>query len=471
MNTPSGPGRIDISSRAIARISGPVVLNQVTFTAMGIIDTVMVGTFGVAALAGVGIGAFTIWWLLSLLFGALGGVNAGVAQGVGAGDRRSVGLVFWHGTYLGLVLGVVLVCLWPLVPVFVSWVGPTPEVRAVAGGYLAIRLLSVLLLVPLGVADSFFRGLGRTDIPLYGSVAQLVLNCGLNYVLMYGKFGLPALGPVGVAWGTVIAQSVVGGLMFAGAVCSPLGRQFLLRSTWRFERATARTLTAMSLPIGLQSLVEMTGISALVAFISRLGEVPMAATNAVIQNWSVAFMAGHGLSVTATTLVGQCVGGGSPDDARLAVRRILRAGYVLFGFAAVVYLLFPESLMAIFADGEDLERLRPLARPLFLVVVVCMWLDLRFMVYWGSLRGAGDTEYPMWVNIASSLLLFVPAVALVTPRYGTVAAWWCMVAHYAVMQAALAVRMRGANWLGRGLRERLAAEAPGAGVAFAPKSR
>ncbi len=447
--------RVDISYGRIFRITWPVMLSQLSYTAMGFIDTVMVGRLGVTALAAVGLGSLLVWWLLSFLVGGLAGVNTAVAQAEGARDGRAAGVAFWQGTYMGVLGGLLLMLFWPFLPALMAWIGPTGEVGDIASEYLQIRLLSAVTLVPLVVSDAFYRGLGRTDIPLRAAVAQLVLNCGLNYGFIFGNLGFPRLGAPGAALGTVLAQLIVGCILFASAVYGRHGVRCELRSTWRLDPVVLRSLVGLSLPIAIQSFMEMGGVSVFSAVIARLGEAQMAATNAVIQNWGVAFMAAFGLSVGATTLVGQAVGARQPEIAQRAVGRVLNLGYVLMGLLAVVYLAVPQQLMAIFAEGEDLARLQPFARPLFTIVVVCLVLDLRFMAFSGALRGAGDTAFPMWVNIGSAWLVFVPAVLWVTPRYGMIAAWWCFVLHLTVMSVVLSVRFRSRAWMGKSLRERV----------------
>ena len=451
--------RVDLSYRRAFTITWPVMLSQLSHTAMGFIDTVMVGQLGVTALAAIGLGALTLWWLASFLVGTLHGVNTAVAQAEGAGDKHSVGVAFWQGTWLGLGMALLLMCVWPFIPALLRLIGPEPEMARIATEYMQIRLVSFLAVVPLVVADAFYRGLGRTDIPLRAAIAQLVLNCGFNYLFIFGKFGFPELGAPGTAVGTLFATSIAGGGLFLSAVYGKVGQGYSMRS-WRPERAVMKALFVMSLPIGLQSFMEMGGISVFSVIIARLGAAEMAASNAVIQNWSVAFMAGYGLSVTATTLVGQCVGAGEPERASLAVRRTLRVGYVLMALMAVVYLVFPEALMAMFAHGEDLEQIRPFAKPLFRIVAICLVLDLWFMVFAGALRGAGDTAFPMWVNIASAWLLFVPSVLIVTPIWGMVAAWACFVGHLTVMSAILAWRFFSGRWIGHAMQDRLEEESP-----------
>jgi len=440
--------RIDTSHRRIARITLPVLITHLSFTSMGILDTVMVGRLGVTALAAVGLGNFIAWWGLSFVLGMITGVNTLVAQAVGAERPRAAGKAFWQGVYLAILLGGLTAALAPLSSLVISWTGAGAEVATVASSYMEVRLLGGLGLTILLVSDNFYRGLGRTEVPMWCGLGQLVLNCGFNYVLIFGKLGVPELGTVGAAWGTFAAQMIVALVLFATVVASRRHqRQCDVRTTWRFDPTTFRRLVRLSLPIGVQIFMEMGGITIFCALIARLGEAEMAATNAVIQAWSVAFMVAISLSVTATTLVGQCLGAGEAERGRRAVARILHLGDYLMAVLAVVYLAFPGRLMAFFVDRADLGQLLPYARPLFAIVVVCLYFDLRFNVLAGALRGAGDTTYAMVVNVGSAWLLFVPATVLATHHFGIVGAWSCLILHMAAMALLLHLRFASGAWV------------------------
>ena len=440
--------RPDTSYRQIISLSTPVMLSQLSYTAMGIIDTIMVGRVGVVALASVGLGSILFWWLLSLFWGMLAGVNTLVSQAEGANDGKGAGVAFWQGIYLGLFLSVLVFVLWPLSPRLMSWTGASPEVQENAVAYMRIRLLGAFGLMLLMACDNFYRGIGRTDVPMWFGFLKLFLNCGANYVFIFGHLGAPALGGVGAAVGTAIANTVIGIAMFVHVFVRPEFRDvYRLLPRARLHRRVFRALVVLSLPIGVQTFMEMGGFSVFTALVARLGDPQLAATDAVIHAWSAAFMLAFGLAVAAQTLVGQCIGAGEKEEARLATRRILRLGFAIMLALALVYVVFPERLMALFVRASELEVLLPFARPLFTIVAVCLFLDLTYNVIAGGLRGAGDTTYAMLANVGSAWLLFVPLTLYVAPRYGLVAAWTCVIAYMASMTLLIWLRFRGTAWL------------------------
>lgn len=439
--------RIDISYRRILAIVWPVLVSSLSFTAMGIIDTVMVGRLGVGALAAVGVAHFLAWWLFSFFWGLLSGISTLVSQADGADRPADAGVAFWHGLYLALGATVVLLACIPLVPAMLRLTGAPASVQALAGDYLVIRLWGGFAFALMQVAENVYRGLGETRAPMVSGIAQAVLDCAFNYVLIFGHFGAPAMGVEGAALGTVLAQGLTSAALLASVFLRRRFAPLQLARTWRPRARRFAALCRVSVPVAFQVFVELSGLAIFTALVARLGETEMAATNVVIQAWSVAFMAAAALSVAATTLVGQSVGAGVPEEGRRAVRRILVLGYALSAAMAVVYLLWPEALMAAFVQPSEIERLAPFARPLFWVVVLCLIPDLLFNVLSGALRGAGDTDYCLWTNSASTWLVFVPSVYLAVEHVGLVGAWACFVLHSACMAVLLEIRMRGDRWM------------------------
>ena len=439
---------IDVSYRNIRRITGPVLVSQISMTLMGVIDTIMVGRLGVTSLAAVGLGHFLSFWPMVFIMGMLGGVNVLVAQAVGAARPRSAGVAFWQGLYLGLILAAVLSAAWVAIPWVVGATGASPEVSKITVDYMQLRLLGVFGLALFTVAESFYRGLGRTRILMWCGLAQLVLNCAFNYLLIFGHMGLPRMEAAGSALGTIIAQMAVG-LYLLGTILSAKAphQATQLWSTWRFSPGVFRALVKVSLPTGIQYFLGMSGIIVFTATVSRLGDDEMAATNAVIQIWSLSFMAAIALSVGATVLVGQCIGAERPQDARLALDRVMRLGQVMALAMTLVYLAVPEALMSLFIAERDLERLLPFARPLFTLVVAGLLFDLVSQVGSGALRGSGDTTYPMWVQIGSSWLVLIPVTLVVTPVFGLIGAWCCLLLHRSVLAFFTRLRLRGSAWL------------------------
>jgi MATE family multidrug resistance protein len=438
----------DISYRRIFDILWPVLISQLSFTLMGILDTVMVGRLGVVELAAVGLGNFLVFWFMSFFFGMNTGVNTLVAQAVGANDPKNAGIALGQGLYLAVISTVVMLACLPAVPTVVGWTQASAELQAEAIPYMQVRIFAAIFYLVLGVFDNFYRGLGETRLPMVCGIAQLVLNFFFNWVLIYGNLGAPAMGTVGAAWGTAAAQAIVAIGLGAILWLAPANRRtYHLATAWPFRWPIFRTLSILALPIGLQIFLEMGGITVFTALVAQLGADQLAATNAVISAWSAAFMTALSFSVVATTLAGQAIGAGRPDLAREGVRRTLQLGMVVTLALGVCYVAFPEQLISYFVAPEELGRVLPYARPLFLVVAACIVFDLYLNVYAGALRGAGDVRYALVINLVSAWVIFVPATYFAIHRWGLLGAWCCLIVHTAFFAFMLYLRYRGDAWI------------------------
>lgn len=439
---------IDISYKRIALLTYPVAITQMCETLIGVFDTMMVGRLGVTELAAIGLAGMVTFWFYVVPLGMFPGMNAMVAQSYGAGDERACGVVTWQGAVLALATGVVFAAMWFVVPGIFRLTGATPEVQTIATEYMRIRMVGAGGFLLLLLASNFYRGIGRTLIPMWFAIAQVGLNIVLNYGLIYGRLGLPALGTAGAALGSVIAQWVVGAALCASLFLAPaLRTRYHLWSARGFDRAVFARLFHISWPTGVQTFVDMGAIIVFAALISRLGDAQLAATNAAIQAWSLSLMPIVGFSVGATTLVGQCIGAGQMDDARQVVWRLLRLAFGLNVLFAAVYLLAPLGFMGLFLQAEDMALVAPYARPLLTIVVVCMVFESLYNVGWGALRGAGDTRFPMVLNITVAWFVFAPLVIVVTPRFGLIGAWSCLIVFCAVIAVGITLRVRGDRWM------------------------
>jgi len=444
--------KIDISYRRILQLTAPVAVTSATHSTMGVIDTIMVGRLGVTALAGVGLAVLFSWWGLSFFYGLLQGVNTFVAQFFGAGRRDRVGVAFWQGLYIAAGAGALMLAAAPLARFVFSWTGASPEVQAIATSYTEIRVGAAVGFFAFLVAENYFRGLGRTEVPMYAGLLQLVLNCGLNYLFIFGAFGFPQMGAPGAAVGTAIAQVVVAAGLILGVVLTATGRRYGAATVRALDFPLLGRMLRVSVPIGLQVFMELGGIMIFTALVARLGDAEMAATNAAVQLWSLAFTVAYALAAGTTTLVGQSLGARQPDEARLAIRRLLRIGYVAMAACGLVFIGFPNQLIAVFLPEPDqLALVLPYAQPLLLIAAICLIFEFQFNLLMGALRGAGDTTYCMIVNIGAVWLVFVPLLFVATTHWGLIGAWSCFVVHVALMAGLLALRVRGRVWIERGM--------------------
>jgi MATE family multidrug resistance protein len=379
----------------------PVMIGQTAVFSMNFVDTVMSGRLPQrdVALAALGIGGAVWSSILMFVIGTLMVVQPSVAQLDGAGRHLEAGAQTRQALWIALALSVpyFLLCYFsePLLAAF----GIDPAIVPTAAAYLRAMAFGAPALCLVLLLRYFSEGTGHTRTTMLYGVAGALLNIPLNYVLMFGKLGMPALGTVGCG----IATSIVLWLQF-------LMLFFYIRVYRHFEPfdlmsrlekpdwRTIRELLAVGLPIAGAIFVEGSLFVMAALLIGRLGPVPAAAHLVAINFAALLFMIPVGLSSAISIRVGNAVGRRDPSAARYAGLIGLLIILVIQTVSAGVILLFPEAIVAIYTDDRDIA---PLAASLLLYAAIFQYPDGLQIVAAGALRGYKDTRRPVLYMILS----------------------------------------------------------------------
>ena len=396
------PSAADLST--LLGLALPIVGIQVGLMLMGVVDTVLVGHVSATALAAVALGNLYFLALMIFGMGALLALDPLVAQGVGAGDHDQVVLAVQRALVIAVGLAALasLLCL-PARGVLQLLHQPRDVIPA-AAGFVHASIPGAFPFLAFIVLRQSLQAMKRVAPIVVTIVLANLVNVGLNVVLVFGKLGLPALGPIGSG----IASTVSRWFMLA---C-------LLVLSWREIRlvlapprraalepaALARTV-ALGLPIGVQMSLEF-GVFAVVALLmGGLGTSAMAGHQIAINLASLTFMVPLGVSSAAAVLVGQAVGRGDGDGVRRAARAALLVGAGFMALSGAAFVSAPGTLARLYtADGA----VRVVASALIPIAGVFQIFDGLQVVATGLLRGAGDTRTPMVVNVLGFWLLGFP---------------------------------------------------------------
>lgn len=399
--------------RRVFTLAAPVIGENLLQTLLGVVDTLLVAGLGAAALAGVGTALQVVYVLLAGLSALSVGASVLVAQAVGAGKLQEAGRFARQAILWSVIIAVPLTLVGvPLTPALVGLFGLEPAVADVAESYLAVTMGAVATLTLMLLSSAVLRGAGDSRTPMLVTLLSNVINVALTWALIYGHLGLPALGAVGSAWGTVISRGVGAAILVAVLWRGRNGVQ-LRGGSWAPSLAAAGAVFAIGLPAALEEVIVITAFAALTPIVATLGTEPLAAQRVVINLLSLSFLPGIGFGLAATALVGQAVGGRRPDEARASVAVALRWAVAWMGGLGVLFLLFARPLTALF--GDDPALVDAGATAIAAMVFTQPFWAVTF-VYAGALRGTGDTRTPlvitgamMWVAVILAFL-FVRAI-------------------------------------------------------------
>jgi len=395
--------------RRVLTLAGPVIGENLLQTMLGIVDTVLVAALGTVALAGVGAALQVIYVLTGALSALSVGASVLVAQAVGAGDLGAAGGRARQALVWSLLISLPIAALGvPLTPALVALFNLPGDVAAVAREYLGVTMGSVGALTLMLLAGGVLRGAGDSRTPMLVTLAANVVNVALSYGLIFGAFGLPALGAVGSAWGTVVSRLLGAAVLVAVLLRGRAGVRAGGGGSWRPRAGDARAILGVGVPAAMEEVLVIGAFASLTPIVALIGTEALAAHRVVINVLSLSFLPGIGFGLAATALVGQAIGAARPDEARAVAAIALRWAIAWMGGLGLLFLVAAPALVRVFSADPALIQAGAEA---IRVVAVTQPLWATTFVLAGALRGTGDTRTPLLitglVNWAAVGLAFV----------------------------------------------------------------
>jgi multidrug resistance protein, MATE family len=406
----------DITHRRVLRIAGPIVLSNATVPLLGAVDTAVIGQLGdPASLGAVGIGAVilaTLYWAFGFLRMSTSGL---AAQAQGAGDMPERSAVLIRALLIGSIAGLALVVAQVALFAGAFWIAPaSPEVEALAGQYLAIRIWGAPATIALYALTGWLVGLERTRGVLILQLWQNGLNIGLDLWFVLGLgWGVP-----GVALATLIAEWT--GLLLAlwlardalGSVLRPA-----LARLW--DRAALRLMFTASRDIMGRTIILQLSFTSFIFLGARFGDVTLAANQVLMQFLEITAYALDGFAFAAEALIGQAIGARSTEQTRAAGRICLQWGIGGAVALALVFLLAGPAIIDVMTTSAEV---RAEARAYLPWLIAAPLIGVAAWVYDGIFIGAmltGDMLRAMLLSVA----VYIVALAILVPLGGNHGLW------------------------------------------------
>lgn len=426
--------------RELLRLAVPTVAVQVGWMSMGVVDTIVVGHVSAGAMAAVALGNLLFLAVSIFGMGVLTGLDPLISQAVGARDQPAVARGVQRGVILTLGLTVLsTLVIAPARPLLDALRQP-PEIVPTVVAYMQVAAGGFLPFYAVILVRVLLQATGRVAPMVWATLAANVLNLGLNWVLVFGHFGVPALGAVGSSWATTLSRWVLALFMVAFAWPQLRSQLLPLKPDVFALRPLVRVL-ALGAPIGIQYELEL-GIFSLVGLMmGTLGAIPMAANQVALNLASITFMVPLGVSIAASVLVGRAIGRGDMREARRAAVAALVCGIGFMAVSGLVMLVAPGTLAGVYTSDP---AVRALAASLIPIAGVFQVFDGTQVVSIGVLRGTGDTRTPMLVNVLGYWIIALPLSAwlgLYTPA-GPAGMWWGLVVGLVIVALVLVTRVR-----------------------------
>lgn len=431
--------------RTIFHLAWPVILANFLQTFTTTVDVLMVGRLGPVAVASLALGSQLLFLAFSTMLALSAGTVAVVARHIGSQETQKASQALKGSLILGIILSIPLTLVGVAFPEQMLRIfRPEEAVVQVGASYIGTVFLGIPFLFTSFLSAAALRGAGDMKTPLYvGGLVNLV-NFTINYTLIFGNFGFPALGVQGAAVGTATSYGI-GSVLYLTLFLR--GRRTLsLRvpgPLWDGEMI--RRVLRVGYPAALEQLLLQIGFTIWILFIVGFGTAALAAHQIGARIQFLIFLPGLGFAMAATTLVGQSLGAKDPHQAEKSGWESVKLAVLTMGALALITFTFAEQLARFFIDDREVVALAVTWIRLYSVGIPAFAL---YFTVSGALRGAGDTRWPLYTSAMGVLAIRLPLsyiLGYVTPL-ALLGVWGSMVLEYYIRAAVILARYRTGAW-------------------------
>ncbi len=431
---------------AVLTLGLPLIGGHLGQMAIGVTDTVMLGWYGVEALAAVTLASTYFFVLFIFGSGFAWAVMPMVASFAAEGDERGIRRATRMGIWLSMGFALLALPAFVWAAPILRLLGQSEALSETAGEYLAVMGWGIVPALMVMVLKSYLAALERTQVVLWITLLAALTNGLANYAFIFGNWGAPELGVVGAAIASVATQ-VVSLLGVVAYVLWVMPQHSLFLRLWRADPQMLKRVFRLGLPIGLTALSEVGLFAASALMMGWLGTIPLAAHGIAVQLASITFMVHLGLSNVATIRAGNAYGRrDTPHMARGAV--VATAMSVGFSVLTIgIFVGWPEPLISMFMQRSEPARADILAVGVGLLILAALFqlVDGAQAVALGLLRGVQDTQVPMVFAAISYWVVGIPCSYLLgfTLGWGGVGVWAGLVVGLGVAAVLLNARFWG----------------------------
>ena len=442
----SGPGSV----RELLTIAFPMVVSSACETFMTFTDRLFLSRLGPEYMSASMGGWLTSFTMLSFFMGLIGFSTALVAQYLGSGRKERCSLVVVQASAIALVSCAFVLALLPMANILMDYFGIAPEQLVVQKIYFNLIIYAALIGLFRQVLSCFFSGIGRTRIVMVSALGAMVINVFADYVLIFGKFGFPALGIRGAGYGTIFG-AVCGLVILAFAYFSRSNRaEFGIFKSWNYHPETMGKLLRYGSPMGIEMFLNFIAFTGLIMVFYSHGLV-VASAITIVFNWDmVSYVPLIGLEIGMISLSGRYMGAGKPDIVHKAAMSGLKVGWIYSSVILVLFIFIPEILVGVFSPENEtavFSQAEPLAVTMLRMAAIYVMIEAIIVIFIGTLRGAGDTYWTMGASVILHwMLLPIPLVVMNVLGYSVVVAWACVIGVFLTFSLVFFLRYRAGKW-------------------------
>jgi putative MATE family efflux protein len=436
--------------RDIVRIALPSMVEMILTQLASMVDLMMVGQLGPAALASVGLTTQPKFLTMAMFMAMNVGATAMVARCKGAGNPKRANLILRQAMMMTFFLSSLAALLGYLFAEQLIILMGASDPLVLSGGaiYFKIQMAGLPLLALTATATATLRGVGNSRTPMIYNLTANLINVAFNYLLIYGNFGFPRWEVGGASLATVIGQTAAFFMAFASLLRGKNYIRLHLRKGFLPDAGAIRSIVKIGFPAMLEQLVMRTGMIIYTRMIAGLGVVSFATHQICMSIQAFSFMNGQAFAISATSLTGQSLGKKRIDMAQIYTTRTRRVGMGVSLGIALISFIFGGRIVALYTSGPDSAQIIGTGAKLMMLVALIQPLQSSQFILAGSLRGAGDTKSVAAI-IFVTILIVRPLIAylfIYVLETGVIGAWIGFVSDQAVRSLFVLLRYYSGKW-------------------------
>ena len=411
-------------SRTTIRLAIPLIVGQLGQMLISLSDTLMLGWLGVTELAACSFANTLIYLPMMFGIGMSMAVSIRVSQARGANDPPAARAALRHGLYITLALGLLtLATAFALLP-FLGMFKQDPKIIAIVPDFFLILAASMIPAMASMTVKNHADAMNRPWPVFWISMGGVALNIALNWILIFGKLGMPALGLEGAAVATLIARTASLAGMIFWCVRDPGLKEWIPIHWFRVpDWSAVKDLVATGFPASMHLLAEVSAFVAATLIIGNMGEAALASHQVAIQCAATIFMIPLGISMALTVRIGEAFGAKN----QAVMRPIMASGWMM-GVAFTIlsassFVIFNHELAGVFIDDAQVLEV---AAALLIVAAAFQFCDSLQIIAAGVLRGLDDVKIPAWIAFWAYWVVSIPLgwILAVKLGMGVTGMWW-----------------------------------------------
>lgn len=391
--------QFEVTTRQIIKIAAPICLALIIPQINHITNTAFLGRLGEFELAVNGIAGIYYLVMYMVAYGLNNGLQVLIARRAGQLNTRGIGQLFSNGLELGLIASfLVIAATLFLAPWFFAHSLHNKQIYEAALSFIRIRIWGLPFLMTLSMANAFYIGSGNSKVLAVTSLCQEMVNIFSDYALIFGKFGLPALGLNGAAFASLIAEGT--GMMVAYSILFGKGfhKRFFLFDYIKPSWQIFRSILSISAPLIVQFLFSIGSWFIFFIFIEHLGERPLAISNMLRSIFGIFGVFTWALGATCNTLVSNVIGQGKQDFVFVAIRRIASLSLLCAFIVCILVNLFPGTILQIYTT--DMALINEAIPSVRIITLSTLLMAISGVVLSG-VTGTGNTRINLGIEMAA----------------------------------------------------------------------